>query len=161
MSLKKPLTQWIVLVIFSCLISVHVFFILRDENSSKYLIYFHKTDSGAWYYDKNTIKSTSNGVEVIVIQILSEEGKTKGIELRKADGLSIEGYDEWSKIVDEVEYDCEKEMFRIISSFDYDKKGKILSSDVENGEWKQIDPRPTVIHLLKHIICKKPRGRDS
>jgi hypothetical protein len=114
----------------------------------------HDNGSVLFYYKDRIKHRTKNIVQVWEKIVLSDEHIDKEIQLRKKNGLSIEGWDklEFDNFLFEI--NCKENKYRIIYNDYYDRKGRQLESfDDDKSQWTIIPPNTNIDNLQKKV-CK-------
>jgi len=105
------------------------------------------------YNKKKIIHKTNNILQVWEKLIFTNEGGLKMIEWRRYNGMSTEGYNNLSHTLYLTEIDCQKGMYRDLSTSDYDIDGKVLYTKSEKSNWDYIVP-DSIMDNLRMKVCK-------
>jgi hypothetical protein len=107
-------------------------------------------------YNGGSIKQMAKDIVQVKTKVdFSDEGREAYFEFWRSQGISTNKIDKLSYISDLQEIDCNKKLFRTLSTTFYDNKGNVLEiaePDV-NIVWGTII-QDTVIDTLQKLVCK-------
>ena len=118
-------------------------------------VYFNKTLSGDYYYDKESITSGGKGiVKVWEKQIYSEKGKQDYIRQLKEKGIYDTKLEDLSYSVDLHTIKCSTREFNVIYWVHRNSEEEIIDScSGPSPSYNQISPE-SIIESLYKILCK-------
>ncbi len=113
-----------------------------------------KTRSGDTYYNKVNVTPSSGIISVSTYKILSDDYKEQVMaEVRKNDPEKLAQYQRYDHNIRVDEIDCQRNMYRVKETTDYDDQGNVLSSyQFKNEQWKSI-PVLTGLDTLREKYC--------
>jgi len=124
---------------------------LPDSNVWEHL---GKTRSGDCYYSKTIIKKSSDIISVQTYKIVTEDLRKDTIEeVKKSDLAKSKKYQYYEHNIRVDEIDCQKKLYRVTESIDYDDNGNVLNRFTYTNEpWKSI-PVLTGQDSLREKFC--------
>ena len=85
----------------------------------------------------------------------TEQTKSEFLRNRRAQRLSVTGYENYSHTFELDEYNCAKSEGRVLLQIDYDTKGNVINSaSYRNPEWTYVVP-DSVGESLLCAVCKR------
>jgi len=132
----------------------------KEEERGLKWEHFGSTNSSSFYYDKTSIQAIPNNhVRVWVRHELDNTNEL--LESVRKDGLSMEGVEDLSYVLDLLEFNCKHKELGTVTSLWYDSGGKVL----ESFHNKQIEMAPivpdSVPETLFTSVCKEKKKERS
>lgn len=113
-------------------------------------------DGGAFYYDRDSVKKSSDRVRVwMVARPGRDEAEKERMLLSLRSINSLQDFEVGSDIATFLEIECAEGRVRVITSSHYDGEGRIHYADnlnTQNG-WKDILPG-SFVERLKRKVCR-------
>ena len=118
-------------------------------------------DDYAIYFDESSITLISDSASKVWIKVVP---KGKGykediLKSRKEQGLTVEGYKNYSYRMEAVEIECALERHRVLETADYDGTDLKLSSASSISVWRETLPGTPYAFLAK-VICQQHSEED-
>ena len=113
-------------------------------------------DGGAFYYDRDSVKKSSDRVRVWMVAKLGKDDSERErmiLSLQSINAHQDAGV--WSDIATFLEIECAEGRVRVITSSHYDGEGRIHYSDnlSDRNGWKDILPG-SFVEKLKRRVCR-------
>jgi len=133
-----------------------------DSNAWEHL---GKTRSGDCYYNKASVSKSSHVIEVRTYKIVTQDFRKAAIEeVKKNDPANSIKYHNYDHNVRVDEIDCQKNLYRVTESIDYDVHGNVLDHfRYANEPWRSI-PVLTGLDTLRGKFCivqKQPLNKNK
>ena len=131
--------------------------------SSEWVELYKNDDGDVLLYNKGSIEKGEGEYIFHVWEkvVCSKKSREKFLQSKRESGGSIEVWDKLSEDVSISEIDCKKKMKRTLSTYLYDKDGKLLLSDSpDEPEWKYIIPDSNEDSLRK-AVCLNVIGSSD
>lgn len=124
-----------------------------DIVGENFKIFSEPDNRDIFSYDKDSVKTSSGKVKVVVKLLYSEEKKVALIEIYKKFPDPPKNVENLSFNISLKEIDCKEGKYRTLTNTDYDKYGNIISINYQSGEYDSIDTA-SAIGTLRKIVCK-------
>lgn len=117
--------------------------------------FFNDTNGDLFYYDKDSIISSSTKlkVDVWIVCFYGEKHRDKLIKIFKLQSPSNKNYDDLLFGKGMLEINCLKEKSHFLTYTDYDKDGNVLYINNYSTEWEDIT-NGSIWDVIKNIVCK-------
>lgn len=139
---------------FSIIVIIFTACVLCGDGEAAEWVQYSDVDGVILSYDKEGIVVNGNLVKVRVWwDYVLEEARQEYVDERRSQGFPTIGYENFSYTLKLREYDCQNRKTALLSTVDYDDKGKVLDSFQPEGKmWRNIIPE-SAGELLYTIVC--------
>jgi hypothetical protein len=110
------------------------------------------------YYNKTNLTKSSNIISVWIYQTVTDDGRKLRREIeKKIDLENSKKYENYDHDIGLWNIDCKKRLYRNKKYVEYDDKGNVLYSDIDqNSKWDSIKPN-NVWETLYDKVCVTPK----
>lgn len=131
------------------------------SNQVQNWIYISSTTGGLdYYYSPERIKFIGDNIvswlKASPSPLNLSDYRLKLISQRKSHNLEVEGYEFYSYTLAKYKFDCKKDIWQVISSYDYNINGEVLSSsEFKHPEWSDIIPESIFEAVINYLCALK------
>lgn len=138
---------WTVVILLLSFQNVYSRDLVLFDRSTDQPLYYHE-----FYYDKDSIVSSSGKIRVWTTGFLTDEGR----EFANKENSDIDPYKQL--FYDEI--NCKERKYRTLKAVSYDKNGNsMVMFDNPDGKFNSISPNTMIDRLFKTLCKQKKKGK--
>ena len=153
-----PFLKWKTLkVICFLLFAITMVFIVSQAQGAEWILYSTNTDDDEFFYDReNLTRLPSSTIKVWEKTQYSDKSRSKYIQRKISDGLSIRGYGTLSYQLGLVEVNCSAKEQRLLEVSQHSSDGQVLFTHTYSQKpsegWIPISPQ-SVSEIKYNAVC--------